>query len=49
MPMILFGLPAFLLGLNALAGDKKQIIEGEFEIEVDVDAESSFANKGGEQ
>ncbi len=49
VPMVLFGLPAFLLGLNALSGNDKRDIEGEFEIEVDVDAESGFANKGDEQ
>jgi Fe-S-cluster-containing dehydrogenase component len=30
VPMILFGVPAFLLGLNALAPDNKPDIEGEF-------------------
>jgi hypothetical protein len=28
--MILFGMPAFLLGLNALADNNKPTIEGEF-------------------
>ena len=49
VPMVLFGLPAFLLGLNALSGGNERTTEGEFEIEVEVDAESSFANKGDEQ
>jgi formate dehydrogenase beta subunit len=49
VPMVLFGLPAFLLGLNALADSNKSSTEGEFEIEVEVDAESSFANEGDEQ
>ena len=47
--MVLFGLPAFLLGLNVLSGNNERTAEGEFEIEVEVDAESSFANKGDEQ
>ena len=49
VPMVLFGLPAFLLGLNALSDDNKQNNDGAFEIEVEVDAESSFANKGEQQ
>jgi hypothetical protein len=28
--MILFGVPAFLLGLNTLIGDNRPTIEGEF-------------------
>ncbi len=35
VPMILFGVPAFLLGLNALAGDSKPDIEGELEFNPD--------------
>lgn len=31
VPMILFGVPAFLLGLNSLAGDSKPVIDGEIE------------------
>ncbi len=31
VPMVLFGAPAFLLGLNALAGNNKPSIEGEFD------------------
>lgn len=49
VPMVLFGLPAFLLGLNALAGRSESTQEGEFELEFDVDAESRFTNKGEEQ
>ena len=49
VPMVLFGLPALLLGLNALSGNTERTAEGEFEIEVEVDAESSFANEGDEQ
>jgi formate dehydrogenase iron-sulfur subunit len=49
VPMVLFGVPAFLLGLNALAGSNKSGADGEFEFEVDVDTESSFANEGDEQ
>ena len=49
VPMVLFGLPAFLLGLNALSDGNKQNNDGAFEIEVEVDAESSFANKGEQQ
>ena len=30
VPMVLFGVPAFLLGLNALAGNSKPNIEGGF-------------------
>jgi len=33
--MILFGVPAFLLGLNALAGSNKPNIEGEIEFDSD--------------
>jgi formate dehydrogenase iron-sulfur subunit len=39
VPMVLFGIPAFLLGLNALAGSDKSYKEGEFELEVDVTPE----------
>lgn len=35
VPMILFGVPAFLLGLNALAGNNKPNIEGEIEFDSD--------------
>ena len=35
VPMILFGVPAFLLGLNALAGNNKPSIEGEIEFDSD--------------
>lgn len=35
VPMILFGVPAFLLGLNALAGNNKPDIEGEIEFDSD--------------
>ena len=36
VPMILFGVPAFLLGLYALAGNNKPAIEGEFDSEFEV-------------
>ena len=49
VPMVLFGVPAFLLGLNALVDSNKPSIEGDFEIDVDVDTESTFANEGDEQ
>ena len=39
VPMILFGVPAFLLGINALADNNKPDIEGEFELEFDPDKE----------
>ncbi len=35
VPMILFGVPAFLLGLNALAGNNKPDIEGEVDFDSD--------------
>ena len=37
VPMILFGVPAFLLGLNALADNGTQDVDGEFELEFDSD------------
>ncbi|MGB7453337.1 MAG: hypothetical protein WBM36_14520, partial [Lysobacterales bacterium] len=39
VPMILFGVPAFLLGLNALAGNNTQSVDAEFEIDVSPDNE----------
>ncbi len=33
VPLVLFGAPAFLLGLNALAANNKPDIDGEFEVE----------------
>jgi len=39
VPMILFGVPAFLLGLNALADSDKPDIDGEFELEFDSEKE----------
>jgi len=39
VPMILFGVPAFLLGLNALVGDNRPGIEGGVEAEFDPDDE----------
>jgi hypothetical protein len=41
VPMILFGVPAFLLGLNALADNGKTVPEGEFELEFDPDNEGA--------
>jgi formate dehydrogenase iron-sulfur subunit len=35
VPMVLFGVPAFLLGLNALAGDDKPDLELGFETEIE--------------
>jgi hypothetical protein len=39
VPMILFGVPAFLLGLNAMAGNNEQSVDAEFELEVSTDNE----------
>ena len=39
VPMVLFGVPAFLLGLNALADNGKPVPEGEFELEFDPENE----------
>jgi Fe-S-cluster-containing dehydrogenase component len=39
VPMILFGVPAFLLGLNALADANRSVPESEFTLEFDVDKE----------
>jgi formate dehydrogenase iron-sulfur subunit len=35
VPMVLFGLPAFLLGLNALVGNNKPGVEKEIEFDID--------------
>jgi hypothetical protein len=35
VPMVLFGLPAFLLGLNALVGNNKPGIDSEIEFDID--------------
>lgn len=39
VPMILFGVPAFLLGLNALADASRSVPKSEFTLEFDVDKE----------
>ena len=39
VPMVLFGAPAFLLGLNALAGSSKPGIEGEIEFDSDIEGD----------
>jgi hypothetical protein len=49
VPMVLFGVPAFLLGLNALAGSNQSNGEGDFEFEVDVESGSSTFEKGDER
>jgi hypothetical protein len=36
VPMILFGVPAFLLGLNTLVDNNKPSIDGEFSSEFEV-------------
>lgn len=41
VPMILFGVPAFLLGLNSLVGDNKPAIEGEIEVDLDHEGDES--------
>lgn len=43
VPLVLFGAPAFLLGLNALTANNKPDIDGEFEVEF----EPESANEGG--
>ena len=39
VPMVLFGVPAFLLGINALADAGRSEPEGEFMLEFDADEE----------
>lgn len=46
VPMVLFGLPALLLGLNALSGSNKSVEEGEFDYEFEHPSESHTVNKG---